>query len=183
VIGQFWWRNPNRPEAAKARLACVEVHQERKVSHARMVKICRDLQEKWGIQYFFCDKADPGRRLDLRLAGIPAVPASQRRGSAVDIDSGIGQVYAWLGDTIEVRNEEGGRTELRAIPVFTVSPHCSALIGQMESYIRSEDGRGEPKKIPSSHHFDLMDALRYMIMGIKRLAGGQKPPRLPVRIE
>lgn len=164
VVGQYSRKGP--------RQRLIREFQEARVDNDRMVKTVKGIMERDKVQAFFCDSADPGRIAALRRAGIPAYRAQKRVGRAGDLSSGIGQCYAWLSATVEGR------------PAFTVEPSLRRFIAQIETYVRDPDPEDrDASERPRSHHNDLIDAWRYMVMGLKRYGGGITTAKIVLRIE
>lgn len=119
------------------------------VDEAGLIGRLRALRQRWGIQRFACDPAQPAYIEALRRAGLPTERAEN------DVAPGI-QAVAQL---LYVAPETGQ-------PRLFITRTCRHTIAELRGYRWRSEGSEEPEKM----HDHAMDALRYAVCSLRRPA-------------
>ena len=158
---------------AEGRYYLMDEYYRNHISHEELSKAAKSLQKKWGIQYFMCDSQGASWISAMRQAGLPALRANKKVGSASDISSGIGMVTAAMNKKLS----DGSQA-------FFVAPELLHYRREKESYSLLEINEDyNPKETPRKRMDHEMDCERYAVMGINRFwgRGEYKPQAIKLR--
>ncbi len=108
------------------------------------VSIAHRLQERWGIEAFYCDPSEPANIAALAREGLPAAAGDN------SVEPGIARVAALLS---------AGQ--------LAVAPSCPNLIDEFTRYAYEvdRDGRATGRVLKAFDH--ALDALRYAVVGLQ----------------
>lgn len=126
-----------------------------------MVREAKILHQKYNFELMYCDPSEPGYILEFTRNGLPAVPAEN------DIKLGIDTHYELL--------------KTRKLKAFRDC--CPKTEDEYTMYHWPEPGDVKPdkdeKEAKPVKQFDhLMDAARYVSMGMRHILGGKFRPRM-----
>lgn len=132
-------------ECQDNRLYIVEEHCEKEMNYDDIAAKCRQFEEKWGVDKWYCDSSGKAAINELKRRGISA-----GKRMINDVEVGITMVNA--------------RIHTDRMKIF---PHCSYLIDEATTYRREEKSDGLLKLQPTGGNGShCLDALRYLITGV-----------------
>ncbi len=144
----------------------VEEFYRARCSEQDLVREADRLTRRYGLAALFCDAADPRWIRALRMAGLPALRANKRVGSAGDISSGIGLCTRAISETLPDRTNR-----------LYVSPKMEHFRAEIENYVEAQGSENrDPLEHPKKKGDHCLDAFRYAEMGIVRM-GWDVPTR------
>ncbi len=108
------------------------------------VSIARALRERWAIEVFYCDPAEPANIAAFTREGLPAVAGDN------SVEPGIARVAALLA-----------RGQL------LVAPSCPSLVEEFGRYAYEVDTEGNSKGRVVKAYDHALDALRYAVVGLQ----------------
>jgi hypothetical protein len=124
----------------------------RHITHGSVswVSEAKRLREKWGIEMFYCDPADPSKIMDLRIAGLPV------QGASNNVHKGIRRV----AESLHVVDGK---------PQSFMLSDCKHLIRELRNYqwrpTKDQSGFYEEPADGQSDH--ACDAARYGVVGLR----------------
>lgn len=143
----FGWNNPAAigviREDRDSRFYLVDEYYQKEKTTAEIIEKAKQLREKWGINKFYCDSAEPDRIEEFNRQGLYAETAIK------DITPGISRVAQLIRENR-----------------FFVFSTCINALQEFETYHYPEkDGDKDNKKddAPTKKDDHLMDAIRYAL--------------------
>lgn len=130
----------------------LEEFYQARVTDDELVRIAKQLQDRWGAGTFYCDPSEPASIDKFNRAGIRAEKANN------DVNAGIRAVASAI-------SRKG----------LLVNRSCSNTVNEFRMYSFPETRGGDTRELkdaPVKVHDHAMDALRYGIMGMDKGQGG-----------
>ena len=119
-----------------------------------LVKVCKQLKEKYGVQIFYADPAEPAYIQQLRNNGLSVEEALN------DVQAGISLVASRLAI------QKDGR------PRLLVSERCVNTLMEFENYRYPETKDEKPvQENPIKLYDHSMDSLRYVVASLEQGGG------------